>query len=240
MSAPAAGTGPGLSEPLLVDRVRQEILGAPGHRITFARYMECVLTEPGLGYYVTSDERPTREGDFLTAPELHPFFGRCLGRLLSEVWRRLGAPDRFVVREWGAGRGTLGQTVAAGLAADSSDLVSTIDWQPVDIPGRYPAVDAAPVTGAVIANEYLDALPVHRLVRRGERVMERYVTWADGWFAEIEDDLSDVGLTTPLDAASVTLADGQLAEVRPAADAWLRGVADRAGARHRAGHRLRT
>ena len=107
MSAPAAGTGPGLSEPLLVDRVRQEILGAPGHRITFARFMERVLTEPGLGYYVTSDERPTREGDFLTAPELHPFFGRCSGRLLSEVWRRLGAPDRFVVREWGAGRGTL-------------------------------------------------------------------------------------------------------------------------------------
>jgi SAM-dependent MidA family methyltransferase len=33
------------------------------------------MTEPGLGYYATSDKRPTRDGDFLTAPELHPIFG---------------------------------------------------------------------------------------------------------------------------------------------------------------------
>jgi SAM-dependent MidA family methyltransferase len=80
--------------------------------------MERALTEPGLGYYATSSARPAREGDFLTAPELHPFFGRCVGRQLAEVWQRLGRPEPFTVREWGAGRGTLAGSVAEGLRAD--------------------------------------------------------------------------------------------------------------------------
>jgi SAM-dependent MidA family methyltransferase len=220
MSSPPDG-----GDLVLVGLIRDEIAAAPGQRITFARFMERALTEPGLGYYATSDLRPTRAGDFLTAPELHPFFGRCIGRLLTDVWQRLGAPEHFVAREWGAGRGTLAQTVVDGLVTDSSSLAVAIDWQPLDVPGRHPAGDEGPVTGAVIANEYLDALPVHRLVRRGERVLERYVTWADGRFADVEGELSDASLTAPLEAAGVTLADGQLAEVRPAAVAWLSQVA---------------
>ena len=92
------------SDPTLVQRIRDEIAASPDRRIPFARFMEMALTEPGLGYYVTSDTRPTRGGDFLTAPELHPIFGRCIGRLLTEVWVRMDSPPRFVVQEWaGAG-----------------------------------------------------------------------------------------------------------------------------------------
>ena len=80
------------SDPLLVAMIREEIVSSPERRITFARFMERALTEPGLGYYATSDQRPTRAGDFLTAPELHPVFGRCIGRLLAAVWTRLGEP----------------------------------------------------------------------------------------------------------------------------------------------------
>ena len=74
------------SEPRLVEAIRDEILAAPDRRITFARFMERALIEPGMGYYATAGTRPTREGDFLTAPELHPFFGRCGGRQLDEIW----------------------------------------------------------------------------------------------------------------------------------------------------------
>jgi SAM-dependent MidA family methyltransferase len=215
------------SDPALVERIRHEISASQDRRITFARFMEMALTEPGLGYYVTSDTRPTRDGDFLTAPELHPVFGRCIGRLLTEVWTRLDSPSRFVVQEWGGGRGTLARTAVAGLVADGSGLAEAIEWQLVDVPGRHPAVDGTPLMGVVIANEYLDALPVHRLVRRGDRIRERYVTWERGRFTEVEADLSGETLVAPLDAAGATLADGQLAEVRPAADAWLAEVAAR-------------
>ena len=222
-----ANAEPDEGDPALIERIRREISASPDEHITFARFMEMALTEPGLGYYATSDARPTRDGDFLTAPELHPFFGRCIGRLLSDVWTRLGSPDRFVVQEWGAGRGTLRRTTLDGLAADDSSLARAIDWQAVDLPGRHPDLDEAPFVGVVIANEYLDALPVHRLVSRRDRILERYVTWLDGRFTEVDGELSDATLVAPLDAARLRLADGQLAEVRPAAEAWLRLVATR-------------
>lgn len=223
--APGPPVAPDDSDPVLVARIREAIEAAPGRRITFARFMEQALTEPGLGYYATSATRPTRSGDFLTAPELHPWFGRCIGRALSGMWQRMGGSSGWVVREWGAGQGTLGRTVLEGLRADDDQLAAAIDWQPVDVPGRHPEPPQAPFSGVVLANEYLDALPVHRLVVRDGRLLERYVTWTRGWFAEQAGEPSTHDLTDPVRAAGVTLTEGQQVEVRPAAAAWLRGVA---------------
>ena len=153
------------SEPQLVAAIRDEILAAPGRRITFARFMERVLTEPGIGYYASSELRPTRGGDFLTAPELHPFFGRCLARFIEGAWRRAGSPSRYLVREYGAGRGALRESAMAGLLADGSPLAGSVDWQAVDLPGRTAATEEP--ADLVLANEYLDALPVHRLRQAG-------------------------------------------------------------------------
>jgi SAM-dependent MidA family methyltransferase len=209
------------SEPALVEAIGDEILAAPAGRITFARFMERALTEPGLGYYATTTDRPTREGDFLTAPELHPFFGRCLGRQLREIWERVGTPERFTVREWGAGHGTLARTVADGLHADGAALADALDWQPTDLPGRHPDPPSGSFTGVVIANEYLDALPVHRVVWHEGRLLERYVTWSEGWFVEVADEPSTDALLAELAVSGVTLAEGQLAEIRPGLARWV-------------------
>ncbi len=202
--------------------LRDEILAAPSPRITFARFMDAVLTEPELGYYATSDRRPTREGDFLTAPELHPFFGRCMGRQLEEVWQRLERPDPFTVLEYGAGRGTLQATAEGGLRADGSELAGALRWVSVDLPGRTHPVGADPFVGAVLANEYLDALPVHRLQRVGEETMEHWVTWQDGWFATTTGPLSHASLADQLTEVGVTLAEGQIADVSPEWAAFVR------------------
>ncbi len=203
--------------------LRAEIEAAPDRRITFARFMERALTEPGLGYYATSASRPSREGDFLTAPELHPLFGRCLGRWLTRVWPDLGRPDPFTVREYGAGRGTLAASTIAGLAADDPALARLVRWQPVDVPGRHPDPTMGSFDGVVLANEYLDALPVHRLVMRGGRIRECHVTWQDG-FRWVEAEPSGPDLDAPLRRAGVVLAEGQLAEVRPSVATWLEDV----------------
>ena len=210
------------SEPVLVERLRDEILAASDERITFARFMERALTEPDLGYYASSTLRPTREGDFLTAPELHPLFGRCIARHLSRVWRGpLGGPPRFVVREWGAGRGTLEASVRAGLGRDDADLARILEWQPVDVAGRHADPTAGTFEGVVLANEFVDALPVHRVVGRGGGLAELYVTWREGWFAHVEGPPSTAALAEHLAAEGVTLAEGQLAEVGLAAAAWV-------------------
>jgi SAM-dependent MidA family methyltransferase len=212
--------------------MRDEILAAPSKRITLARFMQRALAEPGLGYYATSQERPTRAGDFLTAPELHPFFGRCLGRQLTDVRQRLGEPAAFTVQEHGAGRGTLADSVATGLEADDSRLINALRWDPVDLPVPTPSAMPEvnrdePFDGVVLANEFLDALPVHGVVGRGGVLRERYVTWRYGWFAEIEDEPSTPDLAAHLERDGVQLADGQRAEIGLAATAWVRTVAGR-------------
>jgi SAM-dependent MidA family methyltransferase len=210
------------SEPLLVERLRDEILATPDRRITFARFMQRALTEPGLGYYATSDRRPTREGDFLTAPELHPVFGRCVARHLSRVWRgSLNESSRFVVREWGAGRGTLAASVQGGLERDDPELARALVWQPQDLADRHGAPLEGPFEGVVLANELVDALPVHRVVRRRDGLAELYVTWSDGWFRHVEGKPSSRALSDHLAGADVSLADGQVAEVSLTAAAWV-------------------
>jgi SAM-dependent MidA family methyltransferase len=213
-SRPAADEA---GRPELVDRIRDEIVAAPDRRITFARFMERALTEPGLGYYATRPDAPTRSGDFLTAPELHPFFGRLIGRHLADVWTRLGEPARFTVREYGAGSGTLERTVRAGLAADGSARARALAWQPVDLGAVVPDER---VTGAILANEFLDALPVHRIVQRADRLLERYVTWNGNGFASVEDEPSTGRLAEVVATDGVELSDGQEAEISLDAVDW--------------------
>lgn len=183
--------------------------------------MALALTERGLGYYATSQERPTREGDFLTAPELHPFFGRLVGRQLDEVWRRIGGPARFVVREYGAGRGTLERTVRAGLLADGSGLAEAVEWQPIDVETN---VSVERVSGAILANEFLDALPVHRVVMHDGTLQERFVVWRYGAFAEEEGTPSTPRLAEMLALDGVELADGQAADLGLGAVEWAEGL----------------
>lgn len=207
------------SNPLLVELIRGEI--EQQRRITFARFMERALTEPDLGYYAASTIRPTPAGDFVTAPELHPFFGQCVARQLTQVWQRLGKPAAFTVREYGAGRGTLAATVSDGLEADRSGLLDALDWHGLDLDPREEEPGKGGFSGALIANEFLDALPVHRVVLRHGGLLERYVTWRDGWFAEEEGPPSTPGLEEHLAADGVMLAEGQLAEICLSAPRWV-------------------
>lgn len=206
------------SEPRLIERIRDEILGSPAGRITFARFMERALTEPELGYYASSELRPTREGDFLSAPELHPIFGRCIGRFMASAWEHSGSPDTFRVLEYGGGRGTL-------RASASESLPPAIEWRRVDLPDRSDAPSDGPVD-VVLANEYLDALPVHRLLQR-EGLREAFVGWADGWFVEVLAEPSTADLGAYLQADGVELRDGQRAEVCLLAPRWIDRVAAR-------------
>jgi SAM-dependent MidA family methyltransferase len=226
-------------DPAIVERLRADI--ERDGAITFERFMTVALYDPDHGYYTGPIDRPTRGGDFLTAPELHPAFGRLLGRQLDEVWRRLDRPEPFVLREHGASSGTLGLTVVAGLRADRSDLAEVLRYEPVEV-NRYrmaeleerwaaaglqdrlgPASD--PVVGAIVANELLDALPVHRVRSSGGRLLERFVSWADGRFVETEGPPSTDALAARLAADEVALADGQTAEICLALEPWLETVA---------------
>jgi SAM-dependent MidA family methyltransferase len=192
-------------EPRLVELIRAEI--EERGPITFARFMERALYEPGLGYYATSPERTTRAGDFVTAPELHPIFGQVVARRIEEMRRRLGNPAEFTVREYGAGRGTLGR----GLPGDMT-------YEPVEFGDARPA---RPFTGVVLANEFLDALPVNRVIARPDGLRELMVGWSDGKFVEVDADLSDRRLGTWFEHRDISLQPGNVADVNLAMLEWL-------------------
>ncbi len=225
---------------VLVERLRDEIASAGP--ITFARFMECALYEPDHGYYRRERPGPGLAGDFLTAPETHPIFGAAIGRLLEQAWTAMGRPAPFVVSEPGAGTGALAEGLLAGLQDAASPLAEVIRYRPIELePARVDAVAArltaagldrylvaepaagdASETGAVVANEVLDALPVHRVVGRSGDIRELLVGLdSGGRFVEVEAEPTSPALAERLVAEAVALEDGQRAEVCLALDAWL-------------------
>jgi SAM-dependent MidA family methyltransferase len=242
-----------LGNPALVSVIREEIAAAGGC-ITFARFMELALYHPSYGYYLVPERRPGRGGDFLTAPELHPFFGFALARQVADCWERLDRPELFVVREYGAGVGGLAYDLIAGLTEERPEIAETMHYQLLE-PNPYrrsqalaamvevgladrvsvahpdTALDHEPITGVILANEVADALPVHRLIVRNGAFREAYVSWHDDplRFSEIERDPSDPALGQALwddlAAHGIQLQDGDRIDVSPAAARWFVDVA---------------
>lgn len=200
--------------------------------ITFARFMDLALYAPGLGYYATSANRTTRAGDFLTAPELHPIFGWTLAAQVEEMWARLGEPAPFVLREYGAGTGALGRQIGERLETSGSALAPALRYEPIEVEGRLaPPQGTGPrksgrMVGCVIANEFLDALPVHRVRNEGGTLLELKVGWRAGRFVEIVEAVSDPRLTDSVNVGPTGLPDGHASEVSLATADWLATVHD--------------
>ncbi|HEX3427269.1 MAG TPA: SAM-dependent methyltransferase, partial [Candidatus Limnocylindrales bacterium] len=229
------------SDPVLFARIRDEI-SATGP-MTFARFMELALYDPERGYYRGAAARPGREGDFLTAPEAHPIFGRAIARFVDDLWLALGRPARFTIREHGAGTGALIDGLLAGLAADDSGALGAIRYRAVEVePARTEALYArlaaagrasvletdedGPIAGLVLANEVLDALPTHRLVIRGGELREMFVGFGAGdELADVEGPPSTTKLALRLGDERVALTEGQHAEICLALDTWVPGAA---------------
>ena len=236
------------SAPDLVYRLRDEIRDAGS--IPFARFMEAALYDPSDGYYVTPERRPGRGGDFLTAPEATPLFGIALARLALQTWRRLGEPDRWVIREYGAGVGGLAYDILAGLDDLDPAAFHAVSYRLVEVnearvadalsamaqAGLADKVDAEiadsgaplePIVGLALANEVADALPVHRLRVVGDAIVEVRTAWRDGWFADLDAPLDSAlaPAVQQLRDAGVRLTDGARYEVGPAASGWFAGAA---------------
>jgi SAM-dependent MidA family methyltransferase len=235
---PAADPADVGEDEALAARIRAEI-EADGP-MTFARFMELALYDPDGGYYRSAEARPGRSGDFLTAPELHPIFGETLANQLTEIWERLERPDPFVVEEHGAGTGALAEAVLRGLARTGSPVLESIRYVPLEIDQRRietfedrlaaagfadriaPPGSVGTFTGVVVANEVLDALPVHRVAVRDGRLLERFVgVDAGGAFTDVWGEPSTVAIARRLADEGVALAEGQSAEVCLAVDGWL-------------------
>lgn len=228
----------------------RETIDAAGGPLPFDRFMELALYAPGLGYYVAGAHKLGAEGDFVTAPEISPLFARCLAAPCREV---LAATDAGAVLELGAGTGAL-----------AAELLTTLAERG-PLPERYLILEPSPelaerqrrtlgervptlldrcewlvelpqgLRGVVIANEVIDAMPVHRFrtgtsaesgARQVEEVMVEHL--GDG-FGETIRSPASAELTAAVEALwdeGLALAPGYCSEVNLRLRPWVRALAE--------------
>jgi SAM-dependent MidA family methyltransferase len=218
----------------LAARVRDEI-AARGGWMSFARYMELALYEPGLGYYSAGARKLGRDGDFTTAPELTPLFGQAIAHAAAEV---LGAGYDAIL-EVGAGSGALAASVleelerlgrvprdylilelSADLRERSRDMLAARVPHLLD---RVAWLNRLPPSfeGLVLGNEVLDAMPVELIRVTDDGVEQAGVVAGEGGFAW-DWRRAPEGLVA--EVARLSLPSGYVTEVGVLARAFLHSL----------------
>lgn len=195
-------------------RIAAEIAAAGGW-ISFARYMHLALHEPGVGYYASGARKFGAAGDFVTAPELGDLFGRTLARQLR---------DFDCILELGAGTGALADVLTRELGCEYLILETSGELrarQSERLGERVRHLERLPerFSGAVLANEVVDALPVHMVHWTEHAILERGVSADLSW----ADRPTSGELATAAEAIAVPTP--YVSEIGLAARAWMRTIA---------------
>jgi SAM-dependent MidA family methyltransferase len=222
--------------------------------LTVAAFMELALYDPQSGYYASTAQRSGRAGDFFTSVDVGPLFGALLAIQIAEMARFAHTKDTphtkegpgFDLVEAGAGNGRLSADILSALAVRDPEVYDTTRLHLVEasgaartaqrpVLGEHAArlVGASPTLpqafrGVLIANELLDAFPVHQVVMRGGRLREIYVRVDRGGQLFLrEGDLSTPALAAYFDRLGVRLEEGWRAEVNLQAVDWIRQAVER-------------
>ena len=222
----------------LCHRIRAEILRA-GH-ISFHRFMQMSLYEPGLGYYSAGAKKIGHAGDFITAPEISSLFTHCLAvqchqilleinngvilevgpgsgvmmcSLLKVLEEKNALPESYLVLEPGADLRNRQQQLVRERIPHLEHRISWLDQLPDQ-----------PFEGMIIGNEVLDAMPVNRIVLKDGHFLELCVNVdgeSFGWSArELNNQLqSQVELV--LGEFVPGLPDGYMTELNAQIGSWI-------------------
>lgn len=226
----------------LLSLIKQEIneKGA----ITFSRFMQKALYEPGYGYYMNGLVKFGAQGDFITAPEVSPLFSRCVAIQCGQLIQ--GLTDACIL-ELGAGSGVMAADILRQLDAIkalpehyyilelSASLrqrqQQTLSELPEHIQSRVQWLDSLEgltFSGVVLGNEVLDALPVERFLIQGEEVLQSFVNVSANGELLIEylpasDELRDA--VRHIEAtANITFSEGYCSEICLQLKGWINAI----------------
>lgn len=229
----------------MITRLQQRINHADGW-LSFADYMKTVLYEPGMGYYSAGMTKFGASGDFVTAPELSPLFGQTLALQVAQILAEI--PDGSIL-ELGAGSGKLavdmlhaleqlGQLpvhydileISAELQQRQQTMIAQhlphlrqrVRWLST-LPERF--------EGVIVANEVLDATPVHLVVWQNGNLLEQGVTWHDHaltWQTRplINEALLEIARQLPPTGNFSATSDRYLSEISLASRGLIRSLAE--------------
>ena len=217
--------------------------------VTVAAFMNAALYHPDFGYYARAVQRSGRAGDFFTSVDVGPLFGNLLAKQIAEMEQLVGrgrpsGPHANVdLVEAGAGSGRLSADILRALKHDSPDTYHMTRLHLIEaseaaramheqvlaesadrLTSSSPALPDS-FEGVLIANELLDAMPVHQVVMREDGLHEIYVESRDDRLGLCEGSLSTPRLAEYFAALGTTIEPGWRAEVSLAAVDWMREAA---------------
>ncbi|MCP4187145.1 MAG: SAM-dependent methyltransferase [Gammaproteobacteria bacterium] len=218
----------------IVDKIQQQ-----NGVIAFSEYMNHLLYAPGLGYYSAGLSKFGKQGDFVTAPEVSPLFGRSLANQCQQIFEQGGAPR---ILEFGAGSGKLCLQILEklnrpldyyilDLSADLQQRQQALLREKLsfEVFDRIVWLDKLPQSfdGIVIGNEVLDAMPVS-LLKKTEQWRELGVGFDGECFCwrDYADDGEAVKQIQIIDDALGPLPEGYLTEINLNYRPWFQAIAD--------------
>ncbi|GGI86915.1 class I SAM-dependent methyltransferase [Legionella impletisoli] len=220
----------------LIERISNQIREKGD--ISFAEYMHLALYHPKFGYYSAGLPKFGRGGDFVTAPELTPFFGYALANQCEPILRELESPS---ILEFGAGSGRLCVDILTRLNAlvclpevyyilevspnlryrqevliqeQLPDLASRVQWL-----SKWPE---KPFNGILIANEVLDAMPVNRFVVEKSQLLESHISLdSEGKLKEIYKPSENERLIHHIETRLPSVSNPYQSEVNLFINGWI-------------------
>lgn len=192
-----------------VQTMIRDKIHAAGGWISFEQFMNLALYTPGMGYYSSGATKLGSAGDFVTASEISSLFGRTLAQQVIQIYRQISQTD---ILEFGAGSGKLAldllfeleksdalpgkyfileisaelrQRQQMLLADKAPHLVHLVEWLE-QLPAQF--------NGIILANEVLDAMPVHMVAWHNNELFERGVIWQNGQFAWQDRPIQNIEL----------------------------------------------
>ena len=211
--------------------------------MSVAEYMHLCLNDPRHGYY-PNQTAIGREGDFITAPEISQMFGELIGIWALAIWQAIGRPNPFILAEVGPGKGTLMADLLRATAKypgfNQSAKVRLIETSPEMIREQKTRLAAYSANIAwlddldqiedlpliLIANEFLDVLPLRQFLKTSEGWFEHCIGLNEngrlGWVTGAAmPDLQK--MPEPANEAP----EGTIFETSPAREAWVQQLSER-------------
>lgn len=220
---------------------------AAGDWMSFEQFMNLALYAPGMGYYNSGATKLGSAGDFVTAPEISSLFGRTLAQQVIQIFRQVSQSN---ILEFGAGSGKLAldlllelekadalpekyfileisaelrQRQQLLLANKIPHLIQLIEWLE-QLPTQF--------NGIILANEVLDAMPVHIVSWHDSTIFERGVTWQNNQFSWQDRPIHNIGLNEAVSQLTLqinpnnNLADAYVSEINLAAGHFMHSLAN--------------
>ncbi|MNI15650.1 hypothetical protein D3C73_689500 [compost metagenome] len=242
-----------LGHSVIVRELIELISKQPRQAISFQAYMNMCLYHEEHGYYRRKAVKIGKTGDFYTSSSIGTIMGEMLASYIIQQWDK---PDHaqalLSIVEWGGGNGRLALHVLDELQRREVAMYKRVTYTMVESSGFHREMQAetldkhtgkvvflseedwnhkrhnsAEETVIVIANELLDAFPVHRIQYKSGGLYEYYIGWKEEQqaFIELWFPLQDQELLSYIQEEHIDWSDGQMIEINLASLQWIRSMA---------------